>query len=249
MYNNDRRNYEIVNFLTVKGDSEFGKISKHLESKNLGYAKNKDGSTNTKGLAKKLITLDTQNIIKKIKHKPYPVYRALKNQEINFAIAGDNFGLVELSNTLFRNMGEAEIYPEDSYELKLIKKTVSKFGFYVLASLVENLDYWIKTNGRKNDLRKIWLKQALDLSKYQESIFEGFLSHLTEDSVNEESIQKNKQIIQKRINKVKKSMKALYPNSYKKLIQSYEIFWQKDLTLPDRLRVDSKYSEHIPKDI
>ncbi len=240
----ESRNYQIVKFLKDNGPSRFSEIWKHLEREKMGYAK-------TKALAKKLKTLVGRHKIKrkeKSTTRSFPLYSVVKNQDLNFAIAGENFGLTELSNPFFWNKGDVKLNSKDSYESKFIKITVTKFGFYVLASLVENLVYWIKTNGRKNDLRKIWLKHALDLSKYQKSIFDGFLYHLTEDSILEETIQKNKKVIMKRINKVKKSMDQLYPKSYRKLIHGYEVLWEQDLTLPDRLRADPSYSKHIPKD-
>lgn len=243
MSQSESRNYQIKRFLKENGPSRFNEIWKHLEREKLGYAK-------TKALAKKLNTLVKRHKIKR-KNKnaasPFPLYSVVENSDLNFAIAGDNFGF-ELGNPFFWNRGDVKLYPKDSYESKFIKITVVRFGFYVLASLVKNLDYWIKINGKKNDLRKIWLEHALDLSKYQKSIFDGFLHHLFEDSILEENIQENKKIIIERINKVKKSMEQLYPKSYKKLIHDYETLWERDLTLPDRLRDDPGYLKYIPKD-
>ena len=136
-----------MKFLKENGSSRFSEIGKHLERKKLGYAK-------TKGLAKKLDTLMGHYKIKRKAEKPFPLYSIVENLDLNFAIAGDEFGLVELSSPVSWNIGDVKLYPKDSYESQFIKITVTRFGFYVLASLVKNLDYWIKTNGRKNNLRK-----------------------------------------------------------------------------------------------
>lgn len=232
-----------MKFLKENGPSRFSEIGKHLKSKKLEYAK-------TKGLAKRLDVLSNQHKIKRKAQKPYPLYSVIENSDLNFAIAGDAFGTSVLANPFSWNIGDVKLYPKDSYETKFIKITVARFGFYVLAALVKNIDYWFfKTKGSKIDLRKIWLKHALDLSKYQDQIFDGFLYHLTENSVFNETIQGDKKLVMEKINKVKKSMKKLYPKSYKKLIHNYDTLWEWDPELPDRLRDDPKYSKYIPKDI
>ncbi len=239
MYLDDTRDYQIKKFLDYNGDSTFGEISRELERKKLGYA-------NTKGLSKKLNTLVQHNKLKKIPQKPYPVYRVIKNPELSFSIAGDEFGFIPLSNPVNWSLGDDKISPKDSYERNLTKIIVNRFGFYVLASLVESLDYWFfKAKGRKPELIKLWLSRALDLSKYQDEIFTGFLNHLTKDSIFEDTLQENEKIVKKKINELKKSMKELYPNSYRKMIHNYENLWIQDSKLPDKLSEVSGYQKFI----
>jgi hypothetical protein len=248
VYLKEHREYQIMKFLKENGPSKFGLISKHLEKKGVAYKK-------TKGLANKLNTLVNQHKIKKDREqKPYPVYSYVEDQALDFAIAGEQFcddvmpmplGYGNMDENYWKN--DVELHPEDSYETKFIKIMITRYGFYVFAALLKNLDYWIKkTDGSRLQInsRKIWLDHALDLPKMQEMIFNCFSSYLTEDRTKEDGIPKNKKLTKEKINKVKNSMRELYPKLYQ-LIDIYECRYEKDRGTINRLKNSPSYKETL----
>lgn len=247
VYSKEQHNYQIMKFLKENGPSEFGLISKHLDKNKMGYKK-------TKGLAKKLNTLVRQRKIKKKEQKPYPVYSIIKDQDLDFAIAGDQFREQTMNMSFgFGNMDEnywkddAKLYSKDNHETKFVKIMVTRYGFYVFASLLKNLDYWIKkTDGSKEQInfRKIWLDHALDFPKMQETIFNSFLDQLTEGHVKEPGIPKNKKIAKKKINKIKKSINELYPK-LSQLIDIYEHHYEEESGMTNRLKNYPGYKKQI----
>ena len=195
MSRSESHNFHIKKYLSENGPKQLGEIHDYLKKMNLGY---KDRS----GLLKKLATLEEYNEIEKFDQAPYPVYSVVKDAALDFANAGEQFSDREMPMPLgFGSMDEnywkrdVTLFQDDIYEKKFIKIMVTRYGFYIFASLLKNLDYWIKkTGGDKKQInsRKIWLNHALDLPKMQDMIFLWFLDHLTEGRVNEDSIKENK---------------------------------------------------------
>lgn len=241
------RDFQIKKYLRENGLKQLGEINGHLKKMGLAY---KDNS----GLTKKLGTLIKNKEIEKFDQKPYPVYSVVEDAVLDFAIAGEQFCEREMDVTsgpsgvdedYWRN--DVDLRAKDSYETKFIKILVTRYGFYVFASLLKNLDYWIKkTDGSKqqSNSRKIWLNHALDLPKNQEMIFNWFLNDLTKGRVEDSNIPENKKFIKKRINKVKKIIRELYPK-LSQLIDDYEYWYEKEPDTIKRLKNSPDYKEKL----
>lgn len=261
--NYERREFLLKQFLQgldIKGKpveggpKTFGEIFQYLQAINHGYKQKK-------GLVNKLRTLEKKGEIEKIKQKPYPVYAIKKDALLDFAIAGQQFQeriimpmmgpLIGLDEKYWNeprsSVSLERIDPHDSYETKLVKNLVARYGFYLLLALIKDLEYWLlKTNGsiKQVQARTIWLNHALDFSKYQPMIFRQFLNLLSEHTIEEDELSKYNKKTRARIKKVKKVIAELYPKSYPSIL-GYEYYYEKRKGTINRL----KTYEDVMKDL
>ncbi len=75
-------------------------------------------------------------------------------------------------------------------------------------------------------------------------IFNWFLNDLTKGRVEDSNIPENKKFIKKRINKVKKIIRELYPK-LSQLIDDYEYWYEKEPDTIKRLKNSPDYKEKL----
>lgn len=170
-----RADIEIMKYLTYDGPRTFGEIKAHLEKIGIKYA-------NNKGLAKRLKSLRNSGKIVREKRKgdSYPVYQIMANSD--FTVKYDGFFLRDqisydlhndtyAFNVDFENLIKTRKYSNDEYGDfqqrcdELIKRSIFRFGFQVLYSILVS-QRRVKSRQGWEDLKlELWLKHALSFEE------------------------------------------------------------------------------------
>jgi hypothetical protein len=176
---NKLREIEILKCVQNTDECTFGDIKKHLEKMKVGF-----NTKNNMPLSRKLKELEKSKKIRiNRKIKPYTTYSIIKNNSSDIAIMGDMFRK-NFTKTFFTpvvRIGDDYIKKDiplrsaDNENEKFIKSMVTRYGFYMLSVLVNSYEQSIKL---KNFDRKIWINNAMDLMKDEESISNDFLNLL-----------------------------------------------------------------------
>jgi len=218
-YKTGDRKDQIKKFLLMNPNSQFKGIFDHLKKNGLGYNHNK-------GLDKMLKSMiDSNEIIKNEKSKPYPTYDVVNDSSFASAIKGEFFrkNLVPfdgrtlkdgIEKCYFHEMGNPNIdddYLNYSKEEKFVKYMIMRYGFFLLSIFVKGHEHAIND---KNFDKIEWMKHALNLFQDEKYYSKSFLQFLIDKKSINDSMDIDKKKLKSKLRHIKKIMKEFHPEQY-----------------------------------